>query len=139
MITKYESGSQITVQKAEKIYDLFGHSVFDKVDMFSHSYLPLGDTGTSITRKYTELGFDAAEARKVPFNVIATKDNEIILTEVGDRPNPNTVSLSRLLDADNLLIFNKRQPREKEIPTIARKEFMEFDESEELIKFLREF
>jgi len=139
MITKYSDGSQITVQKAEKLYDLFGHSVFEKIDLFAQQIeMPHGKE-TTITRKYTDLGFDAAETRKVPFNVIAKKKEEIILTEVGDKVNPNTTSLSRLLDADNLIIFNKMRPKTKDIPTLNKKEFMEFEESNELIKFLREF
>jgi len=46
-------------------------------------------------------------------------------------------SLSELLDADNLVIFNKKKP--KDIPAVTRKEFLEFEKSNQLIKFLKEF
>ncbi|MBD3313647.1 helix-turn-helix domain-containing protein [Candidatus Woesearchaeota archaeon] len=143
MVSNYENGSQVTMQKAEKIYDIFGHSVFEKIDLFSqHPAVQLPGSSakeTLITRKYSELGFDAAEARKVPFNIIARKDEEIILTGIGDKVNPNTTSVSRLLDAENLVIFNSKRPKEKNIPSLTKQEFMEFEESDELMKFLKEY
>ena len=140
MISNYEKGSQITIQKAEKLYDMFGHSVFEKIDIFAQQGMPLpAGRETTITRKYSELGFEASETRKVPFNVIARKEEDIILTEVGNKINPHTTSLSRLLDADNLVIFSRNRPKEKDVPALTKQEFMEFEESNELIKFLREF
>ena len=62
---------------------------------------------------------------------------EIILTEVSDKVNPNMQPLSKLLDADNLVIFRKKKP--KNIPSMTKKEFMEFEEANELVKFLKEF
>ncbi|MBU0536165.1 MAG: helix-turn-helix domain-containing protein [Nanoarchaeota archaeon] len=139
MISRYGEGSQITVQKAEKLYNILGHTIFEKIDLFTQSIYSSSGKETPITKKYSELGFEATEARKVPFNVIARKQEEIILTEVGDKLNPNTTSLSRLLDADNLLISGRKKSSQKDIPSLTRKEFMEFEESNELIKFLREF
>src|SRR3989344_2433464 len=65
------------------------------------------------------------------------EDDEIILTEVSDKVNPQMQSLSKLLDADNLVIFRKKKP--KNIPSMTKKEFMEFAEADELVKFLKEY
>ena len=92
---------------------------------------------TEVSRKYIELGFDATETKKTPFDIIAKKDNELILTEVSDNVNPQMQSLSKLLDADNLIIFRKKKP--KNMPSMTKKEFMDFEESNELVRFLKEF
>ncbi|PIN86944.1 hypothetical protein COV19_01980 [Candidatus Woesearchaeota archaeon CG10_big_fil_rev_8_21_14_0_10_44_13] len=151
MIVKYgaeEAVSQITMSKAEKIYRVFGHDVFTKIDVFGRSAERNIENQENeqramlqapITRKYSELGFEASETRKVPFNIIAKKDDELIITGVGDRINPDAGLLSRLIDADNLVIFDRKKPMERDIPAITKQEFMEFEEADELIKFLREF
>ncbi len=90
-----------------------------------------------ISIKYGELGFQTTETKKVPFDVIAKMENEIILTGIGDEANPQLKSLTQLLDADNLVIFSKKRPRE--MPALTKKEFLEFESAHELIKFLREF
>jgi len=87
--------------------------------------------------KYVDLGFSAADINKAPFDIISKKDDEIILTKVGDKANPQLQSLSELLEADNLVIFRKKKP--KDIPAITKKEFLEFEKSQELIKFLKGF
>lgn len=138
MIVRYENeNSEITVNKAMKLYDLFGSSVFNKVDVFSYNEEIIDSSKSDFSKKYSELGFKASDMRKVPFNIIAKKEKEIILTEVGDKQNPQAKSLSRLLGADNLVIFKKKKP--KDIPAVTKKEFMEFEKSRELIKFLREY
>ena len=90
-----------------------------------------------MSKKYKDLGFEAIETHKVPFDILAKKDKEIILTEVGDKPNPQAQSLSRLLDADNLVIFKKKKP--KDIPSLKKEEFLELKKAKELVKFLKEF
>lgn len=144
MVARYENNdniSQITMSKAEKVYDIFGHEVFDKIDIFRGNLFHESEkhNETPITKKYSELGFEASEAIKVPFNVIARKEDELIITGVGDKINPDASLLSRLLDADNLVIFDRKKPKEKDIPSMTRQEFMEFEEAGELIRFLREF
>ena len=135
---KYENeNSEITINRAKKLYDIFGNQVFNHVNVFSHNNLLQGKFGTAVSKKYVELGFDAAETKKTPFDIIAKKDNEIILTEVSDKVNPQMQSLSKLLDADNLVIFNKKKP--KNIPSMTKKEFLDFEEANELVKFLKEF
>ena len=138
MVQKYKSGSsEITVQKAFKLYDLFGGTVFRKINVFKENMEVPDESKSDISRKYTNLGFEASDAHKVPFDVIAKLDKELILTKIGEKPNPQAESLSRLLDADNLVIFRKKKP--KGIPAITKKEFLEFQEANELIKFLKEF
>jgi len=138
MITRYESGSQeITLKKAFKLYDLFGGDVFNKINLFDSSLTPETNVKTDITKKYTQLGFDASDVKKAPFSVIAKKEKEIILTEVGDKANPNLQPLSKMIDAHDLVIFRKKKP--KNIPSMTKKEFLEFEKARELIKFLKEF
>ena len=138
MIMKYENeDSEITMPKAMKLYDIFGHQVFSEVDVFGHKEIQQNKSETAVSKKYVELGFDATETKKTPFDIIAKKGDEIILTEVSDKVNPQMQSLSKLLDADNLVIFRKKKP--KNIPSMTKKEFMEFAEANELVKFLKEY
>ena len=138
MVMKYENeNSEVTINKAMKIYDLFGHHVFNEVDVFLQRENPESRFETEVSRKYIELGFDAAETKKTPFDIIARKDDDIILTEVSDKVNPQMESLSKLVDADNLVIFHKKKP--KNIPSMTKKEFMDFDKANELVRFLKEF
>lgn len=138
MVTKYESGNQeITLKKAFKLYDIFGGEVFNKINLFDSILKRETNVKTPITKKYTQLGFDASDVKKSPFKVIAKKEKEIILTEVGDKTNPNLQPLSKLIDALDLVIFKKKKP--KHIPSMTKKEFLEFEKSQELIKFLKEF
>ena len=65
------------------------------------------------------------------------EDDELILTEVGDKARPDFSSLSKLLDADNLVIFKDKRP--KNIPAVTKEEFLEFEKANQLIKFLKEF
>jgi predicted transcriptional regulator len=90
-----------------------------------------------VSRKFIELGFDATETKNTPFDIIARKDKELILTEVSDNFNPEMQSLSKLLDADNLVIFEKKKP--KNIPSLTKEEFLDFEKANELVKFLKEF
>jgi len=138
MIQKYESGmSEIRIQKALRIYDVFGANVFDKINIFSHKKGVHQEPLSDISKRYTQLGFNAIDTKKVPFDIIAKKEKDIILTEVGDKdPKPMT-SLSRLLDANNLVIFKKKKP--KDIPALTKKEFLDFEKANELIKFLKEY
>ena len=138
MIMKYENeNSEVTINKAMKIYDLFGHHVFNEVDVFMQQKQPKSKFETEVSRKYVELGFDATETKKTPFDIMAKKDNELIFTEVSDKVNPQMQSLSKLLDADNLVIFRKKKP--KNLPSMTKKEFMDFEKANELVRFLKEF
>ena len=138
MISKYENENvDIRVNKALKLYDIFGHSIFNKINVFESEKINFEETKSDISIKYNELGFESTEIKKMPFDVIAKKEKELIFTEVGDKINPQFQSLSKLIDSDTLIIFKKKKP--KEIPGLTKKEFFRFEEADELIKFLREF
>ena len=138
MIMKYENeNSEVTINRAMKLYDLFGHQVFSEVNIFMQREHPESRFETEVSKKYFELGFDATETKKTPFDIIARKGDDLILTEVSDKVNPQMESLSKLLDADNLVIFQKKKP--KNIPSMTKKEFMDFDKANELVRFLKEF
>jgi putative transcriptional regulator len=137
MIAKYEKGSDISVNRAKALYGLFGPSVFRAIDVFSELRSLPEKSSSSIVRKYSLLGFEASEARKVPFDIVAKKGREVIFTEIGDNANPQLESLTKMVDADNLVIFKDRKP--KKLPALTKKEFMDFESANELIKFLKEF
>ncbi|MAG15481.1 hypothetical protein CMO88_00295 [Candidatus Woesearchaeota archaeon] len=138
MISKYESGlADVSVNKAVSLYKMFGSGIFRKVDVFQ-SWKSFPELRKStVAGKYTDLGFEADDTKKVPFDVIAKKDKEIILTEVGDKRNPQLQPLQKLIEADTLIIFKDKKP--KKVPALTKKEFLNFDSAKELIKFLKEF
>lgn len=138
MVVKYENeNSEVTINKAMKMYEMFGGEVFNEINVFMQNKQPESRFETEVSRKYVELGFNAAETKKTPFDIIAKKENELIFTEIGDNVNPQMQSLSKLLDADNLVIFQKKKP--KNIPSMTKKEFMDFEKANELVRFLKEF
>ncbi len=155
MIQKYESGnSEITIQKAVRMTDQLGKGVFRRIDIFSKQRHTLlyphrrGDmsrtTGhvdrrhiSDISKKYFTLGFKADETKRAPFDIIARKKDRLILTGVGDKVNPHARKVSELLDADNLMIYKKKRP--KDLPSMKKKEFLEIEKAKELVKFLKEF
>ncbi|HJN56910.1 MAG: helix-turn-helix domain-containing protein [Candidatus Woesearchaeota archaeon] len=138
MIVKYENeNSEITINKAMKIHEIFGNEVFYEMNIFSRNNKIESKYHSDFSKKYIDLGFEAADTNKSPFDIIARKDNELILTEVGDKTRPDFSSLSKLLDADNLVIFKNKKP--KNIPAVTKEEFLEFEKANQLIKFLKEF
>ena len=138
MISRYENEhSEITISKAMKIYNVFGEDIFNQINIFSKNGTAKSNEKSDFSKKYINLGFEAADTKKTPFDIIAKKGNDLILTEIGDKTKPDFSTLSRLLDADNLVIFRKKKP--KNIPAVTKKEFLEFQKSNELIKFLKQF
>jgi len=138
MIDKYEKGdSDVTITKAMRIYDIFGHHVFNELNIFSKKNKIESNYKSAFSKKYIDLGFEAADTNRSPFDIIARKGDELILTEVGDKARPDFSSLSKLLDADNLVIFKKKKP--KDVPAVTKEEFLEFEKANQLIKFLKEF
>jgi len=138
MIARYENDiSEITINKAMKIYDLFGHQVFNEINIFSRKSSIESTHSSDYSKKYVDLGFEATDTKNTPFDIIARKGEELILTEVGDKASPDFSSLSKLLDADNLIIFKKKKP--KDVPAIRKEEFLEFEKANQLIKFLKGF
>jgi len=138
MIDKYEKGNaEITISKAMKIYNIFGPKVFNEINIFSGKNKIESNYKSDLSKKYIDLGFEASDTNKTPFDIIAKKENELILTGIGDKTRRDFSSLSKLLDADNLIIFKKKKP--KDIPAVTKEEFLEFEKANELIKFLKEF
>ena len=138
MVINYEnSNSNIAVQKAWKLYDLFGQEIFNKIDIFSEIEEAVYSCSSDVGKKYTQLGFNAVETRRNIFDIIAKKERELILTSVGDKFNKELSSLSRLLDAESLIVFERKKP-ELEIPTISKEEFLEIETEKELIKIIKE-
>jgi len=137
MLDRYESDSEVTLQRGFRIHEVLGEEVFLPVELFD---IPLdyAQPQDEISLKYSELGFRVQEFRKAPFDVIARQDRELIFTEMG-KVHPEMQSLSRLLDADNLVIFDERAPKDKDLPSMRKEEFLELQEARELVKFLREF
>ncbi|MBU4501977.1 MAG: helix-turn-helix domain-containing protein, partial [Nanoarchaeota archaeon] len=137
MIVNYEnSNSDIAVQKAWKLYDLFGRGIFNHIDIFSEMENIVYNCKSQVGKKYSELGFSAVETKRNIFDIIAKKEKEIILTTVGDKFNKELSSLSRLLDAENLLVFERRKPK-LDIPTIAKEDFLELKTEKELINIIK--
>ncbi len=138
MITRYESGgADISVNRAYSLQKLFGRNIFRKIDLFGRAKAVPASRKSEFAEKYTKLGFEADDAKKVPFDVIARKDREIIFTEIGEKTNPQLLPLQKLIEADTLVIFKKKKP--KGIPALTKKEFLGYDSAKELIKFLKEF
>ncbi|MBU4283575.1 MAG: helix-turn-helix domain-containing protein [Nanoarchaeota archaeon] len=138
MVVKYENNdSEIRIEKAIRLYNILGDEVFDKIKIFDSETSLYNQGKSDISKKYCNLGFKSLETKKVPFDIISKKDKDVILTGIGDKTNPKFGSLSRLLDVDNLIIFKKKRP--KNIPSLTKEEFLDFEKSHELIKFLKEF
>ena len=138
MVVKYENeNSEITINKALKLYDVFGDYVFNEVNVFKQKKEMQSKFENEVTKKYIELGFNATGTKKTPFDVIAKSENELILTRLGDKVDPDPTSLAKLLDAENLVIFQKKKP--KNVPSMTQKEFLEFEEANKLVKFLKDF
>lgn len=143
MVDKYESdASAVTVAKGMRIYDLFGEEVFNPVNLFEFvtDVQPrLPEVSSDVAVKYFELGFDVAELKRVPFDLLARDERELIFTEVGETVKPEMQSLAKLIDADNLIIFEKKKPKDKDLPSMKKDEFLELEKAKELVKFLKEF
>ncbi len=138
MIQKYEKGeADITVSKAFKLYNLFGGSVFERIDILKSGDEIKFEPKSDIAKKYSKLGFEALETKNVPFDVLAKKEKEIILTDIGDKTKPGFKPLSKLIDAESLVIFKKKKP--KDVAAMTKEEFLEYEKAKELIKFLKEF
>ena len=135
MLKKYEKGeAEVSIDKADKFLNMFGAKIFRAVQVFSNFKIE-DNAKNQFSKKYTNLGFNATETKKVPFDIIAKKDNEIILTKLGDKIDKNIEIVSKLIGADDLVIFNKNKP--KDIPSMKKDEFLELKKAKELIKIIR--
>src|SRR3989338_239181 len=167
-VEKYETkNSQLTLTNAVKVFNALGNAIFEKVDIFAAN-LPEKTTSvksnfhvqtnsnydpnlnaSEISNKYSSLGFKAVQTHKAPFDVVAKLDKEIILTELGDkkadRKTAQLQSISRIIGADNLIIYDRKKPTlfkeelREDIPILKKDDFLEFEKAKELIRFLRVF
>lgn len=139
MVVNYEANiSDISLPRALKLYGLFGAEVFDKVDIFSKMDKIVYQCLTDVGKKYADLGFEAIETKKSKFDVIAKNKKDIVLTTIGETFDKELNILSMLIDAENLLIFERRKPK-IEIPRIAKEDFLGLENGKELIKIIKEF
>ncbi len=139
MVYSYENeNSDIVLNKAWKLYDLFGHEVFNQIDIFSQMNEIIYECISDVGKKYYDLGFKTIETKKSVFDIIAKKEKEIILTNVGDVFNKELNIFSKLLDAEGLIVFEHKKPN-TELPKIAKEEFLELENEKELIKIIKEF
>ncbi|MBI2138214.1 helix-turn-helix domain-containing protein [Candidatus Woesearchaeota archaeon] len=137
MVQRYEAGqSKVSLGRALRLYHLFGPSIFRHIDIFSRNPEPLPLPQSDIAKKYSSLGFQTSDTKKVPFDVIAKKENDLILTKVGDQIRPHYQDISSLMDAERLVIFTKKKPRG--VPAMTKEEFLKVEKSQELIKFVKE-
>jgi len=142
-IEKYETKkAQLTLRNAVRIYHALGEKIFERINVFNEVKLPEQQfrshsvSALQISAKYSSLGFSSSETQKVPFDVVAKLDKEIILTEIGNKNTAQLESISRLIDADRLVIFDKKKPKQYDVPMLKKEEFLEFEKARELIKFV---
>tara|TARA_Y100000310_G_scaffold344346_2_gene456616 strand:+ start:17509 stop:18372 length:864 start_codon:yes stop_codon:yes gene_type:complete len=138
MVVKYTQGdSEISIQRALKLHTALGGEVFAPINIFITRHGELVSKPTVLSEKYQDLGFETITTKKAPFDLIAKQKQELILTKVGDKVSKQIGELSHLIDAQDLVIFTKKKPRD--VPALTQREFLEFEESKELMKFLKEF
>ena len=138
MAVQYESATaHITAQRAVQLAERFGQEVLARLELFAPMTFHNSASHSPVSQKYHSWGFAATEAHKLPFDVIARRDEEIILTEVGDRFRKGLSPLSQFLDADPLVIFDHHRPRD--VPALQREEFFEMRGAKELIKFVKTY
>ncbi len=138
MIRRYESNdAMISAKTAETLFDIFGEKVFRRIRVFEQHAHPHPDPKSAVGKKYEKLGFDTVETKRAPFDFVARKEGEVIVSDMSDKTNPQLQAIARLLGTAQLTIFEKTKP--KKTPALAKKEFLDFDDADELIKFIREF
>ena len=143
MVDQYEADeAEVTVMRGIRIMELLGEDIFTSYNPFDIPPFPLLPQDVELSEisvKYSKLGFEVSEFKKVPFDIIARQDKELIVTEVGDVVNPDMSPISRLLDAENLVIFEEQAPKDADVPSMRKEDFLEIRKSKELVKFLRDF
>jgi putative transcriptional regulator len=145
MVSKYESNdAAVSLRSAVALNKLLGSSIFRKVNVFAVAKETANANPSVIARKYDALGFKAADTRKVPFDVVAKMEKELILTDVsgkGEKPSIQLESMKQLLGADALVIYDKGFDlnNRKKLPFIQKRDFLSMKSAKELIDFLKEF
>ncbi len=138
MLLRYENGdAEISLQRAMRMYQIVGNKVFQKVDLLTTYHQYPHQSSSDIYSKYENLGFKATETKKVPFDIIASRENILILTSVGDKVNKDLNNISHTIGANDLAIFTKKKPQN--IPALSKEEFLEFEKASSLIRFIQEY
>ncbi len=138
MVRRYEQeNAEVSIQRAIKMYDRLGADIFENITLGRYGTEDWIHSQTPIGRKYEVLGFNSAETKRQPFDIIARKEHELILTRVGEKINKNLDSISSLLGSRNLVIFERKKPRD--FPALKKEEFLELGNASELLDFLRDF
>ncbi|MAG20266.1 hypothetical protein CL618_02435 [archaeon] len=140
MISKYEAeDSNISLNKAIKLEKILGSDIFQQINLLTSDLTDIFyDSFSDVSKKYHSLGFTSTEFNKLPINVIARKKNEIILTKTTDKPSKEFFDFADLFELNNLIIFKKKKPK-TETPVIHKEEFLDLDDGNDLISFMREF
>ncbi len=134
MILKYErNSSKVTLQRAFKLYDLFGPGVFKRVEL-SFQRPQKQEKLSEVARKYISLGFEAFDIHRFPFKTISKLDDEVILT-AWEKDKNNLKILSKLLDVNSLLVFSRKKPN-SDIPSINYNDFLMIEDAAEILSLL---
>lgn len=137
MVARYSSEkAEVSVQKAEAFYGLFGDRVFEKINIFESKTIDK-NVESKVAKKYEALGFSASDARRAPFDIVARDEKMIILTDVGDKVGPEFSDFTNLIGADKLVIYDAKKPAG--MPAITKEDFFDLKTARELVKFLKEF
>jgi len=140
MISKYEAeDSNISLKKAIKLEKILGSDIFQEINLLTSDLTDIFyNSFSDVSKKYHSLGFTSTEFVKIPVNVIARKKNEIILTKTTDKPSKEFFDFANLFELNNLIIFKKKKPK-TETPIIHKEEFLDLDDGNDLISFMKDF
>jgi len=140
MISKYEAeDSNISLNRALKLEKILGSDIFQQINLLTSDLTDIFyDSFSDVSKKYHSLGFSSTEFTKIPVNVIARKNNEIILTKTSDKLSKDFFNFANLFELNNLIIFKNKKPK-TETPVIHKEEFLDLEDGNDLINFLREF
>ncbi len=135
MILKYEKGfARVTAGRAFKLYNLFGSEVFKSVEIVIKKP-ELNQNLSPLAKKYISLGFDALDTKRLPFNIVAKKDDEIILTGFNS-DGSNLKSISKLLEVFPLFIFSRKNKPKIKVPSMSYEDFLMLEDASELLSIV---
>ncbi len=135
MILKYERGfARVTEGRAFKLYNIFGSEIFKSVEIIIKKP-SLNQDPSPLTKKYTSLGFEAFDTKGLPFNIVAKKDDEIILTAFNSDGN-NLKSISKLLEVFPLSIFSGKKKLKIKVPSMSYEDFLMLEDASELLSIV---
>ncbi len=135
MILKYEKGfARVTAGRAFKLYNIFGSEIFKSVEIVIKKP-KLNQDLSPLAKKYVSLGFDAFDTKRLPFNIVAKKDDEIILTAFNSNGS-NLKSISKLLEVFPLFIFSRKNKPKIKVPSMSYEDFLMLEDASELLSLV---